>query len=99
MQRISNQAIVVIAGLVTVIFLFAGSAGVAFYNGWLQVAVTADQANGATAQAIPGIVVAAAAAPVLDQGESTPPPSVPGSEPQNEAVCTARSWTSLPGPR
>ena len=85
MQRISNRTIVVIAGLVTVIFLFAGSAAVAFYNSWLRVAVTADQANGVTAQALPESVVAAAA-PVLDQEGSTPPPSVAGREPENEAV-------------
>ncbi len=55
MRGISNRAIVVITGLVTVIFLFAGSAGVAFYNGCLQVAVPADQANGGTAQALPEV--------------------------------------------
>lgn len=38
MQPTSNRATVTIAGLLTLIILFAGSLGIAFHNGWLQIA-------------------------------------------------------------
>jgi hypothetical protein len=66
----SNRSVVIISGLLTLLVLGGATLGVAFRNGWVQVASATPPADGATALAPPtGAVPSAAPAAAADSGE------------------------------
>jgi hypothetical protein len=70
MQHVSNRATVAIAGLLTLIILFVASLGVAFHNGWLQVASSAAVGNSAAQTAPKALEAAANTGPTRVQAEA-----------------------------